>query len=156
MCNSAIRYACSCTSVYIFFLFYVPVFLCLLSLLFFCIFFCTTYTSKLFYLVISAYTFVICSLKINHHIGHHVIELGTKCPRKRSKIHGDIFDDYDLAHCRRRYATLYAWPLTPMIERLLPIGSCDQTRTKLERNRTIRGQVIVHLVNVGTFYNPPP
>ena len=34
MCNSAIRYACSCTSAYIF-LFYVPVFLCLLSLLFF-------------------------------------------------------------------------------------------------------------------------
>ena len=50
--------------VFIFFI-YVPVFLCLLSLLFFCIFFCTTYTLKLFYLVISAYTFVICSLKIN-------------------------------------------------------------------------------------------
>ena len=82
---------------YVYFLFYFSVFV-----------FCTTYTLKLFYLVISAYTFVICSLKINHHIGHHVIELGTKCPRKRSKIHGDIFDDYDLAHCRRRYATLYA------------------------------------------------
>jgi len=54
MCNSAIRYACYSTSVYIF---YVTVFLCLLSLLFFCVFF--------LYLVISAYTFVICSLKIN-------------------------------------------------------------------------------------------
>ena len=34
----------------------------------FLIFFCTTYTLKLFYLVISAYTFAICSLKINQSI----------------------------------------------------------------------------------------
>ena len=33
-------------------------------------FFCTTYTLKLFCLVISAYTFVICSLKINQSINH--------------------------------------------------------------------------------------
>ena len=56
--------------VFIFFKFYVPVFLCLLSLVFFCIFFCTSYTLKLFYLVISAYTFVICSLEINQSINH--------------------------------------------------------------------------------------
>ena len=64
MCSSAIRYACSCRSVYIFF---VPLFLCLFSLLFFCVFFCTTYILKFFYLIISAYTFV-CSLKINQSI----------------------------------------------------------------------------------------
>jgi len=61
MCSSAIRYACFCTSVY----FFVPVFLCLFSLLFFCVFFCTTYILKFFYLVTSAYTFVICPLQIN-------------------------------------------------------------------------------------------
>ena len=63
MCNSAIRYACSCTSVYIFLCSSVSMFTFSFIFLYF---FCATYTLKFFYLVISAYTFVICSLKINH------------------------------------------------------------------------------------------
>jgi len=48
MCSSAIRYAWFCTSV--------------------CIFSCTTYMLKFFSMVTSAYTFVICSIKINQSI----------------------------------------------------------------------------------------
>jgi len=51
------------------FIFFVPASVSMFIFYFiFLFFFCTTYILKFFYLVISAYTFVICSLKINQSI----------------------------------------------------------------------------------------